>query len=128
MAMWLPREGLGERGWGCRGSEGCGARDRDREVQREGVDEHGEGEAQPREGAPGDRVLVTLDLELPSRAFLGACGRELAAGRRWGPSKGNCCRSCSLKGTETKFGMQGVKGTDVCEGKKEGANWIEVKL
>lgn len=30
---------------------------------------------------PGDHVLVTLDLELPSRAFLDACGRELAAGR-----------------------------------------------
>lgn len=58
------------------------------------------GKAQPREGAPGDHVLVTLDLELPSRAFLDAHGREPAAGRSWGQSTGNCGRSCSLKVTE----------------------------
>lgn len=95
--MWLPQEGLRESDLGLQ---------RCREVWGQGesqVDGEGwKGEAQPGRGAPGDHVLVTLDPRAPDQGLIDTHGRELTAGRTWGLSKGNCCRSCSLKvNTET---------------------------
>lgn len=73
LAMWLPQEGLRERGretWGCRGAEKCGARERVRLKERDEMDGHEEG----RGTAQGGELLGTMSWslwtpELPSRAL-----------------------------------------------------------
>lgn len=60
-------------------------------MEREGVGEHGEG----RGVAQGWELLESMSWSLghlcgPSKAFIDTCRGELAAGRTWRLSKGNC--------------------------------------